>query len=114
MTSASIAYAEGTVLYDLFACRNPESVPFPNLLERIGTISTTSNMVPSGPNDCLFFRHQRKEEDYELRPEWKESIKVQIALDGGKTVGTAARLAGWELFEEHIAKGTYQDFEKPH
>ena len=101
----------GTALFDLYACPDPESVPDPSRLERIGRITSTSNMIPSHPDDGLFFRHQRKEEDYALRPEWRDDVRRECTPDGGKTRGTVAALAGWELFEGHIAKGGYVDFE---
>lgn len=101
----------GTVLFDVFACPHPALVSDPTSLQRIGKITTTSETIPSSPHDGLFFRHQRKEEDYELRPQWKQHLKEKCTLQDG-SVGTVEHLAGWELFEEHIAKGTYVDFEK--
>jgi hypothetical protein len=32
-------------------------------------------------------------------------------LDDGKRVGTVSKLAGWRLFEEHIEKELYVDYE---
>lgn len=101
----------GSALYDIFACPEPEAVVDPTKLERIGQIITASDMILSPPDDGLFFRHQRKEEDFELRPEWKDAIKVKCSPDGGKTIGTVSQLAGWELFEGAIKKGGYVDFE---
>ena len=102
----------GTHLYDLYACPNPESVSDASKLQRIGRVTTTSEMIPSRRDDGLFFRHQMKEEDYELRPHWKTAVQASCSPDGGKTIGTVAKLAGWELFESQIAKGTYLDLEK--
>lgn len=106
-----LAIPVGTVLYDMYACPDPKSVTDPTKLQRIGRIVTTSQMIRSTPDDGIFFRHQRKEDDYELRPDWQEqAIHTTVML--GKFRGTAASLAGWELFEAHIASGTYVDFEK--
>ena len=66
----------------------------------------------SGPNDGLFFKHQCKEDDFTLRPEWVEQVKAKCSPDGGVTVGTVAALAGWELFENQIKTGRFQDFGK--
>lgn len=60
----------------------------------------------------IFFRHQRKEDDYNLRPRWREALETKIAIDDGDTQGTVGQLVGWKLFEQHIAEGTYVDFEK--
>ena len=59
-------------------------------------------MIPSGPTDSLFFRHQNKEEDFQYQPQWKREIKQH----------NINNKAGWKIFERHIATGTYQDFEK--
>uniref|UniRef100_A0A7S4JE02 Uncharacterized protein n=1 Tax=Odontella aurita TaxID=265563 RepID=A0A7S4JE02_9STRA len=103
---------EGTILFDLFACPDPASVPDPTKLQRIGRVVSTSEMVQSRPDDGLFFRHQRKEEDYDLRPKWRDDVKRKCTPDGGRTVGTVAKLAGWELFEGHISTGKFLDFER--
>lgn len=101
----------GTTLFDLYASPDPESVGDPSRIQRIGRIMTTSEMISSAPTDGIFFRHQIKEEDFELRPEWKSGIDRKVAMDGGKTKGTVGKLAGWRLFEEDIALGQYVDFE---
>ncbi len=102
---------EGTVLYDVFASPDPKSVACPNQLQRIGKIVSTSAMQKSPNDDGLFFRHQKKDEDLALRPDWIGELGTQVALkDGGK--GTAATLSGWELFENQIQDGDYVDFEK--
>ena len=71
---------------------------------------TTSEMARSG-SDGLFFKHQRKEEDYELRPEWVEELSMKCSPDGGTTKGTVAMLAGWELFEGMVLRGEFRDLE---
>lgn len=102
---------EGTALFDLFAVETPGDVPDASKLQRIGVITTMSPMVESGPSDGLFFRHQRKEEDYHLRPSWKKDLSRHVELDQGRTKGTIGRLAGWKLFEQHIRQGIYKDHE---
>jgi len=102
----------GTVLFDIFACPKPIDVPDPSKLQRIGRITITSEIVQSAPDDGLFFRHQKKEEDYDLRPDWPEALQAQVTIDGGKTKGTIGKLAGWKLFEQHIEENGYIDFEK--
>lgn len=102
----------GTAIYDIFACPDPLSVMDPTKLQRIGRIVTTSEMIVSNPDDTLFFRHQKKEEDFEYRPEWREQVKQKCSCDGGKTNGTVDKMAGWRLFESQIAKNQYVDFEQ--
>lgn len=99
-----------THLFDVFACPDPRSVPDPSKLQRIGRIMSTCDMMPSSHQDGLFFKHQRKEEDFVLKPDWKEQV-TSIECHVGKTVGTVNKLAGWKLFEAHIAQGAYEDFE---
>lgn len=101
---------KGTTLFDLYASPNPLSVATPDKLQRIGRLVSTSTMQMSPQDDGLFFRHQKKDEDFALRPEWKEDLNTQVVLNDGSK-GTAASLAGWELFEQQIQKGGYVDFE---
>ena len=107
----TLAVPAGTILFDVFACPDPYAVPDPTKLERIGRITTTSSMLASHSMDGLFFRHQKKEHDYQLRPTWPRALQVKVTIDGGRNTGTVGKLAGWKLFEQHIAQGAYVDFE---
>ena len=101
----------GTVLYDIYASPDPLSVADGKKLQRIGRILSTSEMLESTEDDGLFFRHQKKDEDFALRPHWKqEYLETPVVLEDG-TQGTVATLAGWELFEHQIEKGGFVDFE---
>lgn len=101
---------KGTTLYDVYANPDPLSVTNVSKLQRIGRIVSTSTMKESPHDDGLFFRHQKKDEDFALRPEWKEDLSTKVVLKDGSR-GTAATLAGWELFEHQIAEGGFIDFE---
>ena len=70
----------GTILFDLFSCPEPKAALDPARLQRIGRIITTSDAIPSLPDDNLFFRHQKKEEDFALRPEWKQAVKMKCSV----------------------------------
>jgi hypothetical protein len=48
----------------------------------------------------LFFKHQRKEEDYECQPGWAQQL---TALHNK---------VGWGFFEEGIQRGQFLDFER--
>mmetsp|Transcript_36427 Transcript_36427/g.79690 ORF Transcript_36427/g.79690 Transcript_36427/m.79690 type:complete len:425 (-) Transcript_36427:55-1329(-) len=100
----------GTILFDLFCCPEPKAAIDPTRLQRIGRIITTSEAIPSHPDDNLFFRHQKKEEDFALRPEWERAAKMKCSV--GHRKGSISKLAGWKLFEEQIERNTYVDFEK--
>lgn len=100
----------GTVLYDVFACPTPSDVPDASKLQRIGTVTTTSEFKASNGDDGLFFRHQRKEDDYQLRPHWPRELSAQVMV--GETTGTIGTLAGWKLFEQHLAEERFVDCEK--
>lgn len=98
-----------SIIYDVFASPDPKSVADPSKLQRIGRIVTTSEVIDSPTDDGLFFRHQNKDEDFLLRPEWKMELNTKVSMKNG-TSGTSQSLAGWELFEEQIASGTYRDY----
>jgi len=105
-----LSIPNGSTLYNIFACPNPSSVLDATKLQRIGKIVSTSDMITSDPEDGIFFRHQKKEEDYALRPEWKKQITAQCSSDGGKTKDSISKLAGWKMLEASINKGKYIDF----
>lgn len=102
----------GSVLFDIFVCPTPSCALESSKIQRIGRIVSTSEMIPSTPNDGLFFRHQKREDDYELRPEWREQAKATCSPDGGKTVGTIDRLVGATILERLVKANQYVDFEK--
>lgn len=101
----------GSVLFDIFACPTPSGALDARKIQRIGRITSTSEMIPSSPHDGLFFRHQKREEDYELKPEWREQVKATCSPDGGKTVGTIDRLVGSTILEKLILSNQFVDFE---
>ena len=50
------------------------------------------------------FRHQAKEDDYALRPEWAQDLKKPVIThDGG--AGTAGKNVGSKFFDGLIEKG---------
>ena len=100
-----------THLYDVYACPTPMAVSDASQLQRIGRIVTTTSFMQSPADDGLFFKHQAKEEDYQLRPNWPEALQTQVSLDDGKVKGTIGTLAGWKLFEQLIAQNQFVDFE---
>jgi hypothetical protein len=66
-----------TILYDIYAVPSPGAaahIESAVSLLKIGRIRTTSAMLRSGPEDGLFFKHQKKEEDYESMPEWLHEL----------------------------------------
>lgn len=93
--------AEGTALYDVYGLPHPEAAldPTGKSMQRLGRIVTTSRCVRSAVDKFLYFKHQRKEEDYELRPYWLQSI-VQIHSETG---------AGF--FDNAVPMNLYEDFE---
>lgn len=98
------------VLFDIFACPTPSSALDGTKIQRIGRITSTSKVILSSPNDGLFFRHQKKEEDFELRPKWRDEVKMTCSPDGGNTVGTIDRLVGSTILEGLIREKKYKDF----
>jgi len=80
----------GTHLYDLFASPDPLSVADGRKLQRIGRIVTTSEMIPSTPKDGLFFRHQKKDEDFKFKPHWKSELQTKVTLKTGRKGSVAS------------------------
>lgn len=67
----------GTKLWDVFAIGAPNDTDW----TRIAELTTTSDIIYSKAGDkCLFFRHQRIEDDFALYPEWEQT--VQNKTDG--------------------------------
>ena len=79
-------------------------------LERVGRVVTTSPMVPSPPDAPLVFRHQAKDEDYALRPDWLRELDTPIAAHDGKP-GTANAHCGPKLLDKLVAAGRFVDRE---
>jgi hypothetical protein len=92
---------EGSALYDIYCLPHPDAAhdSTGSSMQRIGRIITTSPCIRSARDQFLFFKHQRKEEDYELRPYWLQSI-VQIHAETG---------AGF--FDKAVPMKNYHDFE---
>lgn len=64
----------GTRLYDVWAWESPKATPV-----KMGSITNTQDCVSSKYGDeKMFFRHQRIEEDWQLRPEWIPDINAQL------------------------------------
>ena len=101
----------GTILFDIFVCPTPSCALDPTQIHRIGRVITTTEMIPSTPNDGLFFRHQKKEEDFDLCPHWRKQSKAKCSPNGGKTVGTIDRLAGATILGALIKSNKFLDFE---
>ena len=56
------------------------------------------------------FRHQAKEDDYALRPEWAQDLKKPVIThDGG--AGTAGKNVGSKFFDGLIEKGRVVDMD---
>jgi hypothetical protein len=100
----------GTTIYEVFGCPSPAAAASCSSLQRLGRLVTTSEVRPSGPDDGLFFKHQRKEEDYELQPSWLHEL--QVPCEDETHSGSVGTVAGWKLFEKYINAGGWVDFEK--
>ena len=78
------AIEPGTALYTVVAYDSPQDYTA-GRGRRLGDMVTASNCTTSAFGDAkLFFRHQRIEEDWALRPEW------MAHLDGKKHCGAAS------------------------
>lgn len=67
----------GTTLYEVYACPSPGAAFESGWLQLIGRIISASKFIPEPASESLHqlrFRHQRKEEDYVLRPEWLQEL----------------------------------------
>ena len=62
----------GTTLYDLYGSTEPEFISKDAKMLFIGSIKTTSDIFYSKNGDNkLFFRHQKMQDDFDLRPKWR-------------------------------------------
>lgn len=76
----------GAALYRILACASPDDA-VEGRMQHIGTLVTVSEFVQSALETRLRFRHQLKEEDYEIHPEWKAQLTAKH------------KNYGWEHFE---------------
>lgn len=102
---------EGSHLYDIYAIPGPEealgvleasrdiSKGNKAHIQRIGRLITTSPCVWSVYDKEIFFKHQKKEDDYALMPEWED-----LLTDSHKNIGAAD-------IEKMIAAGIYENNE---
>eukprot|EP00921_Rhytidocystis_pertsovi_P027009 GHVQ01043526.1.p1 GENE.GHVQ01043526.1~~GHVQ01043526.1.p1 ORF type:complete len:644 (+),score=63.99 GHVQ01043526.1:365-2296(+) len=80
-------YPTNEVLYEVLAIDRPSMLSDPNISSKVqvvAEISTTSEFVRSAFGDLkIQFQHQRFEEDFELRPEWKPEMTIaNVMMDG--------------------------------
>lgn len=76
-TLSQMASADpGSPLYDIYACRCPGAAFDAGWLEPLGQLVAASVFILGyeWSFDDLRFQHQRKEEDYQLRPEWLREL----------------------------------------
>ena len=59
----------GTILYEVFCIKDPKRM---DEVEKIGFIKTVSVVMRSGGDSGIFFKHQKREEDFEIKSEWGE------------------------------------------
>lgn len=99
----------GTILYDIYAFPSPMAALDANncgtrTLQRIGRVVTTSALTVSDAHSNIFFKHQRKEEDYALQPEW-------VKRDKNSSDCALSRM-GSTYLQNLVQAGEYVDFEK--
>eukprot|EP00931_Biecheleriopsis_adriatica_P104636 TRINITY_DN79284_c0_g1_i1.p1 TRINITY_DN79284_c0_g1~~TRINITY_DN79284_c0_g1_i1.p1 ORF type:complete len:615 (-),score=95.89 TRINITY_DN79284_c0_g1_i1:21-1865(-) len=79
--------APGTTLYEVFACPSPGAAFEAGWVQLIGRIVTASKFIREPHSESmpqLRFRHQRKEEDYMLRPEWLQELNASHSACGSE------------------------------
>eukprot|EP00434_Breviolum_minutum_P015767 symbB.v1.2.013891.t1/scaffold969.1/size148062/1 len=67
----------GTTLYEVYACPSPGAAFESGWLQLIGRVVSASKFILEPVSENLHqlrFRHQKKEEDYVLRPEWLQDM----------------------------------------
>lgn len=101
----------GSVLYDIFCIPDPLSAlgvltastdtskGVHQHLQRIGRIVSSSPCVWSVYDKEVFFKHQKKEDDYAFRPDWEGELS-----DEHRNIGAAN-------IDKLIDAGIYEDFE---
>jgi len=83
----------GSEIFKVYAYESPDDVVKGNKVQ-VGRMTTTSPCYQSLFGDeHLYFRHQRMEEDFALRPDW---IKQMPALKDATCVATAKPISNWQ------------------
>jgi hypothetical protein len=101
--------APETVLYDVYAAASPDAVSGKDVrVERIGRVVATSVAIPSPAGSPIVFRHQAKEDDYALRPQWADDLKKRVVAHDG-AAGTAGKNVGSKFFDGLINAGRVVD-----
>jgi len=78
----------GVKLFDVYTHSSPTAKK-QGKKEKLGTLTTTSQCVQSLFGDAaLFFRHQRMEEDFALRPDWIASAGSNGCKPSNKPIST--------------------------
>jgi hypothetical protein len=68
----------GTTLFDVHACMSPSSCSGDGDGVRVGSVVLSQRFTTSRFGDeSLFFRHQWKERDFELRPDWLHGLDLK-------------------------------------
>merc|ERR1719265_1811076 len=94
----------GVTLFDVYTHSSPTAKK-QGKKEKLGTLTTTSQCVQSLFGDAaLFFRHQRMEEDFALRPDWISSASSNGCKASNKPIST------WQCaFKEALRAGNSTD-----
>lgn len=101
-----LSIPEGTELYEVYARTEPQDV---NLI-KLGTFELTSKLKYSSFGDNgIFFRHQRIEEDLELRPEWKDAVKGGGGLRNSGSVDKERTSSKCPILNRHLLKVKEED-----
>lgn len=77
----------GTILYEVYACPSPGAAFESGWLQLIGRIISASKFILEPVSEDLHqlrFRHQKKEEDYVLRPEWLQELNRSHSACGSE------------------------------
>lgn len=94
-----LSIPSGSILYDIYAIPTPAAAmgvlaymsgpteeQDKKHIHRIGRLTTTSPCIWSARDKDIFFKHQRKEEDYILRPDWESELVADHANVGAANI----------------------------
>lgn len=84
-----------THIYDVYGLHQPQDISNKNApIQLLGRVITASPFIYSNGDMQIYFKHQRKEEDYELHPEWLDNIQEHSGV-------------GSSYFEKHVNNKNY-------
>ena len=99
-----------THIYDIYGIDTPGHIThLKNPIRLLGKVITTTPFIHSKLDTQIYFKHQKKEEDYKLRPEWIEnSNSINTNNNNNNNGSVSYGSIGSSYFETHVANNNFK------